>query len=80
MKVGAFAEGASPFGVLDMAGQVYEWTSTEAGRGNFIVKGGSWDDRGCGLCRAAARHGRPGSMRHFLVGFRLVREAKPVSY
>lgn len=80
MKVGAFAEGASPLGVLDMAGQVYEWTSTEAGRGNFIVKGGSWDDRGCGLCRAAARHGRPGSMRHFLVGFRLVREAKPVSY
>ena len=80
MRVGSFAEGASPFGVLDMAGQVYEWTSTEAGRDNFIVKGGSWDDRGCGLWRSAARHGRPGSMRHFLIGFRLVREAAKASY
>jgi formylglycine-generating enzyme required for sulfatase activity len=74
MAVGSMPSGASPYGALDMAGQVYEWTATAAGRGQHIVKGGSWDDRGCGLCRPAARHGRPADMRHFLIGFRLVRE------
>lgn len=74
LPVGRFQDGASPYGVLDMAGQVFEWTSTEAGRGRFIVKGGSWDDKGCGVCRAAARHGRPAELKHILIGFRLVTE------
>ena len=59
MPVGRFPTGASPFGVFDMAGQVFEWTSTAGTRGRSIVKGGSWDDKGCGVCRIAARHGRP---------------------
>ena len=67
--------GASPFGVLDAAGQVFEWTATLAGSGRFIVKGGSWDDKGCGICRPAARHARPAHLKHILIGFRLVREA-----
>lgn len=66
--------GASPYGVMDMAGQVFEWTATPAGEGHFLVKGGSWDDKGCGVCRAAARHGRPAHLKHILVGFRLVRD------
>ena len=73
MPVGRFAAGASPWGTMDAAGQVFEWTATPAGRGRFIVKGGSWDDKGCGVCRPAARHGRPQSIRHILIGFRLVR-------
>ncbi len=72
LPVGRFPEGASPFGVLDPAGQVFEWTSTAAGKGRFIVKGGSWDDKGCGVCRSAARHSRPQSLKHILIGFRLV--------
>ena len=40
-----------------------------------IVKGGSWDDSGCGICRPAARHSRPLALKHILIGFRLVREA-----
>lgn len=74
VPVGHFPNGASPFGLLDAAGQVFEWTRTPAGRGRFIVKGGSWDDKGCGICRPAARHGRPRGLKHILVGFRLVRE------
>ncbi|MCR9134733.1 MAG: formylglycine-generating enzyme family protein [Alphaproteobacteria bacterium] len=74
VSVGSFPEGASPYGMLDAAGQVFEWTSTKAGNGRHIVKGGSWDDRGCGVCRPAARHSRPDSIKHILVGFRLVRE------
>ena len=74
MPVGQFPDGASPFGVLDAAGQVFEWTATDAGPGRHIVKGGSWDDKGCGVCRPAARHSRADGIKHILIGFRLVRE------
>ncbi len=80
--VASYLHGASPFDMLDAAGQVYEWTATASrsgaasGRGEtkFFVKGGSWDDKGCGVCRPAARHARPADLKHILVGFRLVRE------
>lgn len=74
LPVGGFPGGGSPFGLLDAAGQVYEWTATPAGTGRYIVKGGSWDDKGCGVCRPAARHARPAELKHILIGFRLVRE------
>lgn len=77
MPVGSFPAGIGPFGLLDGAGQVFEWTSTPQGQGRFLVKGGSWDDRGCGVCRPAARHGRPKNIRHILIGFRLVVEEDP---
>jgi len=73
LPVGTFSKGASPFGMFDAAGQVFEWTSTGDTQGQrFIVKGGSWDDKGCGVCRPAARHYRPKALKHILVGFRLV--------
>lgn len=74
VPVGSHPDGASPFGLLDAAGQVYEWTATMDGREGAIVKGGSWDDKGCGVCRPAARHSRPVNLKHILIGFRLVRE------
>jgi formylglycine-generating enzyme required for sulfatase activity len=75
LPVGSFPAGASPYGALDMAGQVFEWTATPADGGRFLVKGGSWDDKGCGVCRPAARHARPAALKHILIGFRLVRDA-----
>ncbi|MDQ6992669.1 MAG: SUMF1/EgtB/PvdO family nonheme iron enzyme, partial [Mariprofundus sp.] len=71
MPVASFPQGASPYGVLDGAGQVYEWTSTHQGKQRHIVKGGSWDDHG-GICRPAAWHSRPQNLKHILIGFRLV--------
>lgn len=76
MPVGRFPAGVSPYGLLDAAGQVFEWTATGIGKDRRIVKGGSWDDKGCGICRPAARHPRPIHLKHILIGFRLVREAK----
>ncbi len=73
VPVGSFPTGASPFGLLDAAGQVFEWTANQVANGRFIVKGGSWDDKGCGICRPAARHSRPENLKHILIGFRLVR-------
>ena len=73
-SVGNFPKGVSPFGLLDAAGQVFEWTDTGAGAARYLVKGGSWDDKGCGVCRPAARHGRPEGIKHILVGFRLIAE------
>jgi formylglycine-generating enzyme required for sulfatase activity len=75
MPVASFPEGASPFGLMDAAGQVFEWTATASGQGRYLVKGGSWDDKGCGICRPAARHGRPEGIKHILIGFRLLVEA-----
>ncbi len=77
-SVYAHQNGKSPYGVLDMAGQVFEWTSYNLSpsvnaKRQFAV-GGSWDDKGCGVCRASARHTRPVDVRHILIGFRLVRE------
>ncbi|MFC1665784.1 formylglycine-generating enzyme family protein [Pseudomonadota bacterium] len=68
--VGQFSSGASPYGVMDMAGNVFEWTTTPFDRERISMKGGgSWDDQG-GICRAASRHGRNPNARHILFGFR----------
>lgn len=75
--VGSYPNGAGPFGLLDGAGEVFEWTGTAAPAGSterYVVKGGSWDDSGCGVCRPAARHTRPANLKHILIGFRLVAE------
>ena len=71
VPVGRYPDGQSPFGVLDMAGQVFEWTDTPFRKEppRYVVKGGSWDDFP-GVTRAAARHGRPPQLKHILVGFR----------
>ena len=44
--VGQFPHGASPYGVLDMAGNVYEWTgsprSTTSAATRRLIRGGNW--------------------------------------
>lgn len=71
VSVGMTPEAASPYGVLDMAGNVFEWTRTPAGSTTFIVKGGAWNTDALSA-RAAARHPRPASTQHLAIGFRCV--------
>ncbi len=83
VAVGSYPDGVSPYGVLDAAGNVFQWTATPwppptttptpgpvpAVAAEMTVKGSAWDDFG-GLGRGAAWHGRPRSIRHAIVGFR----------
>ncbi len=69
--VDAHLGGATPEGVLDLAGNVFEWTGSAMPDGRPALKGCSWDDAP-GTCRCAFRHGRPATSRHILIGFRCV--------
>ncbi|WP_327167713.1 MULTISPECIES: formylglycine-generating enzyme family protein [Streptomyces] len=72
-SVGSHPGGATPEGLLDMAGNCWEWTSSSVLGGGFIVRGASHASPGlyakCGFLNAAPSElGSPG------IGFRVVRE------
>lgn len=69
VPVGSFTAGASPYGALDLAGNVFHWTSTPAPDSKMLVKGSAWDDF-AGVGRGASGHGRAKSVRHVIIGFR----------
>jgi formylglycine-generating enzyme required for sulfatase activity len=85
--VGSFPDGATPEGILDLAGNAAEWTSDHysptygaepAHSGEHVVRGGSFASAGAFL-RGAARSGRLPETREPTLGFRCVWSVKPLS-
>ncbi len=83
--VGTFANGVSPSGTLDMAGNVWEWTadwydgypgtthqSDMFGKNYKVIKGGSWFSN-LDLARSAVRGKMSPDRRQNYIGFRCVR-------
>jgi formylglycine-generating enzyme required for sulfatase activity len=70
--VGSFPAGASPYGALDMVGNVFEWTGTGSGAERYIVRGGSWYALPR-FARASDRLGDNPGDRNESLGFRCAR-------
>jgi sulfatase modifying factor 1 len=89
--VGRFSTGDSVFGCADMAGNVYEWTSTlshlydadadcdptlrTAMGRNRVVRGGSWMNFRYQVRCSERMHGEPNGWANFALGFRCATDA-----
>lgn len=77
--VGCFE--ADRIGLYDMIGNVWEWTDTPYAPGNYTIKGGSFlcADNFCRRYRPAARQPQEVDFSTNHIGFRIVRDAKPMA-
>jgi serine/threonine-protein kinase len=73
---GAFPTDVSPYGVVDLAGGVTEWTRTwlDEGATQRVVKGGNWAS-GPTECRSASRFSQPIDQVLPTLGFRVAKDA-----
>jgi formylglycine-generating enzyme required for sulfatase activity len=71
----AYPQGAGPFGICDMIGNLCEWTTTEHGTSR-VVKGGFWKQHEPYRFRAACRlMTQWGTNRQDYIGFRCAKDA-----
>ncbi len=87
--VGSFANDKSPFGVLDLAGNVSEWTDTEYMKcyrddcepdgKERVIRGGAWNDDDRRDVRAAYRNRDAPLLRGSFVGFRCAKNDAPAT-
>jgi formylglycine-generating enzyme len=71
--VASFPKGASPYGVMDMAGNVWEWVQT-ASKDLKIVKGGGWTSYN-NQSKIAFRNKVEAKLKNPTIGFRCQRDA-----
>lgn len=68
--VTAYAAGASAQGVLNLVGNVAEWTATKTRYGDVLVRGGNWFDSDYTLSITRSNVGHPGRTDEAGIGFR----------
>jgi len=73
-SVGHYPDGATPEGLMDMAGNIWEWMENWYDEKKNIrsLRGGSWLDHELGL-RCSERNKLDPGDRNFAIGFRVVR-------
>jgi len=74
--VGIYPAGASPYGLLDCAGNVWEWTASRTPGGQVILRGGSWNFRAEDARCFSREQARP-DYRSSRIGFRVVTGPQP---
>lgn len=75
-SVGVYPDGASQYGLLDCAGNVWEWTTSQVGENQIAIRGGSWNFRAEDARCFARDYSHPGH-RSNCIGFRVVTGPRP---
>ena len=74
--MGVKRDGASPYGALDMAGNVREWVAAPFGSEDAkMTRGGGWSNGVAKFLRASALEGMRPESRSVHVGFRCVADS-----